>query len=218
MKMLNPNYKQSWNDVYTILYDLYDRKLIIGFFLGDGSVSWGVDPSDINIAAQFIKENISAPIIYMNEGETVMRTGFDYCNNYHNYNMISSYIDWFSTAIYHYDDDILFVNNTVKPFYEKYVFQRINVNKQSVFCVPGSFASNNNKECDFNCYEEMSINDANQYYEWAKNDERIIGLMGWHWISVTDNTSMEEIGTRDMPKTKANWERIGQMIIHGNNE
>lgn len=220
MKMLNPNYKQLWNDkYYKTFYDLfYTQKSIIGFFIGDGLVYLGVEPSEINIAAQFIKENISTSIIYMNEATEPMRSGLDQCNHYHNYQQISSYIDWFSINIYHYDNNEEFVNETVKPFYEKYVFPKMDLSSQFAFCVPGSYASNNNERCDEQCYEQMSINDANQYYEWGINDERIIGLMPWHWVSVVDNTSNEEIGTQDMPQTKANWERIGKLIIENNKQ
>lgn len=50
----------------------------------------------------------------------------------------------------------------------------------------------------------MIVNHANQYHEFAKIDEKIIGLMVCHWISVHDNTSNEAIGTKDMSQTQAN--------------
>merc|ERR1712154_486941 len=98
-----------------------------------------------------------------------------------NYTQISKYLDWFSIDLYHHNGTAVdFVNETVKPFYEEYVFPKMDLTKQYALCVPGSYSSTYNDQCDQQCYDEMCSVDANNFYKWAVNDGRIIGLYPWH--------------------------------------
>ena len=212
--ILNPDYQTLWDRIYATVDELYYvNKSIFGFFMGDELVWRGLSPVSLQFATKFLRENISDSIIYTNGATPPMQNDIDSCGNIKNYTQISPYLDWFSIDLYHHNGTAVdFVNETVKPFYEQYVYTKMNLSYQYALCVPGSYSSNYNSECDEQCYDKMCAVDANNFYLWGMSDDRIIGLYPWHWMNV-NGKSVYNVGTVDMNLTKQTWNAIGKDII-----
>eukprot|EP01084_Bolivina_argentea_P119618 212076_1 len=212
--ILKSNYKAIWDQYYPTIHELYYvNKSIFGFFMGDELVWNGLDPVSLNTAVEFIRNNISDAIIYTNAATPPVQNDVDGCGHKMNYNQISSYLDWFSIDMYHFNGQETTFVDSVKTFYEKYVFPKMNLNKQYALCVPGSFTSTQNKQCNAQCYDQMCEMDAWNFYNWTVSDERIIGLYPWHWKN-DDIPVPDELGTKGMNLTKAAWNEIGKKIIN----
>ena len=217
--VLKQNYIQEWNNLLPTLNELYHvNKSIFGFFMGDELVWNGLNPNDLNTAIKLVRDNFTDSIIYTNEATAPISSNKNYCGKNVNYTKISSYLDWFSIDMYHFDG----VNNdfvsSVEQFYNKYVYPVMNLSHQYALSVPGSFASDYNSNCNESCYDQMCAVDANNFYEWALKDEQIIGINPWHWEYCKGCISFrDEIGTSQLNVTKATWRDIGQKIISTNN-
>ena len=75
------------------------------------------------------------------------------------------------------------------------------------YCFDGTFAG-----CD-----EYMAQQAAAFAQWAEEDPRVAGFAPWHWDSrpIGVTSPYKEVGVVDMPKTKAVWRSIGQVIRKG---
>eukprot|EP00045_Choanoeca_perplexa_P006221 m.52719 g.52719 ORF g.52719 m.52719 type:complete len:183 (-) comp13521_c0_seq11:13-561(-) len=130
----------------------------------------------------------------------------------HNYTVPLS-LSWLSIDAYHMSGpDNTFVSRVVQGFYNAHLFPKLASN-QSAMLVPGSFSSDYNPSCNHSCYDEMCALDATNFYSWAKNDSRVVGMAPWHWGDCSGCDSFkDEIGTARTVKTKAMWAHIGHEI------
>ena len=213
---LRDNYMDLWNDKLPLLTELfYVNKSVFGFFLGDEIMWNGISPQQITIAARTIKQNFSSAIIYRNAATTPVETGRYCCTKYFDFTHISPYLDWFSIDMYHFNGPNESFVDSVKQFYEKYVFTKMNLTYQYGLTVPGSFGSDQNNECNETRYDEMCSVDAKNFYEWGLNDDRIIGINPWHWGFCPSCVGHfeDEIGTQNLTLTQQAWKEYGKDII-----
>ena len=122
------------------------------------------------------------------------------------------------------------VKDNVRAFYDLYIFPNLTA-QQQVMLVPGSFGSNVNHYpngtyvCNKTCYDDMCARDAVDFFSWANADRRVAAVMPWNWGGcATCNGSrwtpphtccMDEIGTKDQPRSRAAWSELGRAIIAG---
>ena len=57
--------------------------------------------------------------------------------------------------MYHYNGPNQSFVDSVKQFYEQYVFPKMNLAYQCVLTVPGAFSSAQNNDCNQTCYDKM---------------------------------------------------------------
>jgi len=60
------------------------------------------------------------------------------------------------------------------------------------------------------------ISVVNDYYEWAKADQRIIGIAPWHWRSYPKRDLQWKYGAQHMPVLRARWNEIGKEVVAAN--
>ena len=197
--ILSPNYETNWQNMLPIFNELYYiNESIFGFFIGDELISHGTVemPSYINTAAKTIRESFNDSIIYMNGGHSPISKQRNTCGPV-NFTKISPYLDWFSIDMYHTDHPNATYVDSIKLFYEQYVFPAMDLSYQSALAIPGSFTSDKNDQCDYQCYDELCNEDAINFYFWGINDERIIGLYplihGIGKISIQDGSKLSII-------------------------
>lgn len=213
---LRPNYMEEWMNKLPLITELfYVNKSVFGFILGDEIMWNGISPEQVTIAARTIRGNFSTAIIYRNAATTPVETGRYCCTKYFNHTQISPYLDWFSIDMYHFNGPNQSFVDSVKAFYNQYVFPKMNLTYQYGLTVPGSFSSVQNSECDHSCYDQMCSLDAETFYNWGMNDERIIGLDPWHWGYCPNCVGRydDEIGTQNTTLTKQAWQKYGKDII-----
>jgi hypothetical protein len=89
------------------------------------------------------------------------------------------------------------------------------------FCCNNNTRDGPNPPCHGDCEAALSLW-ARQSYDWARSDERFVGLNPWHWSQQGDpppsrlppNTSMDP-GLKYTPKLRALYEKIGAEIASG---
>ena len=88
---------------------------------------------------------------------------------------------------------------------------------QQIFIIMDThFISHHHKDYG-NIELDMMGDVANSYYELAKSNDKIIGIIGYVWPSGFDDNS--SIGARNMPQEVIDiYKQIGLKIINNNNE
>ena len=238
---MNPNWEQEWHDFLPQAKALISNQSIIGFNLGDELVNNCIPLDNVTSAANAVRKQFprrSGPpprgehaIIWYNEAAGPVRLNIsDKCGQKSTGPfVIPRALDWFSIDKYHMNGQTEnWVNKNVKAFYEQYIYPRLSGN-QRVVLVPGSFGSNVNHfpngtyVCDKDCYDRMCSYDANDFYTWAKDPASKVEVIApWNWSGCKScngshwtpphTCCMDEIGTKDQPKSREVWERIGSEI------
>eukprot|EP00039_Didymoeca_costata_P001033 m.49122 g.49122 ORF g.49122 m.49122 type:complete len:181 (+) comp10598_c0_seq4:553-1095(+) len=116
-----------------------------------------------------------------------------------------------------------------RKFYEQEIYPLLNEN-QKVFLVPGAFATritiNTSQWCTkpdgtpgqtMQDCDRFMVNLTKEYYQWALEDQRVVGFAPWHWDTrgADEVSRSKEVGVEDMPLTKAQWKLIGDDIRRG---
>ena len=99
---LRQDYMQQWNNMLPLFDELYYiNQSIFGFFVGDELVWNGLDPIQLNIAVQLIRNTYNNSTIFTNAAAPAIQYGITACGKQYSYTKISTYLDWFSVDIYH---------------------------------------------------------------------------------------------------------------------
>ena len=209
--VLRPDWQASWGALAAQAAPLLESGVIMGFNLGDELVWNCLDPANLTIAANAVRASFPAAILWYNEATPPLANDIDSCGHTHVNYSIPAALDIFSTDIYHMDGAVDgWVAANVKPFYEAHIFPRLGAS-QRVMLVPGSFGSDVNKFpngsyiCDRECYDRMCALDANDFYAWAAQDERIVAVMPWNWAGCPGCATCcrDELGTDVQPLATA---------------
>lgn len=86
---------------------------------------------------------------------------------------------------------------------------------QCVLTVPGSYGSNAAANPP-SWYVSFMTEVANQYFQWAKTDPRIIGLNPWYFLhqpNMPSSFNPYDLSTGDLPALAAVWAGIGRQIL-----
>lgn len=199
---LRADYQERWNEFKHINQSILNTNYIGAFYIGEEPTWNGITFSELNDVAQFLNtENptISSMIIEAYPSLSDLQ--------------IPESIDWIGFNRY-------FVKNP-----------NINIEFQQDWEILKSKLSNPSQKImvimdshyidwahgDFGNIDLIQMNEvANNYYDLAKSDERVIGILGYHWPNGFDIP--ESIGARGMPQNvKMEYERIGEEITGKNN-
>jgi hypothetical protein len=227
--VLRPDWQARWAAQVTQVTPLLHSGVISGFNLGDELVWNCLDPTNLTIVANAVRASFPTAIVWYNEATPPLASNVDSCGHKNINYTIPEALDVFSTDIYHTDGAVAgWVESHVKTFYETYIFPRLGAS-QSVMLVPGSFGSdvnhypNGTYVCDRQCYDQMCALDANDFYTWAEQDERIVAIMPWNWAGCPscngsrwtppNECCMDELGTEVQPLATAAWSAIGHKIV-----
>ena len=84
---------------------------------------------------------------------------------------------------------------------------------QRVVLVPGAYGSSTPLAgCDESCFDDWFAKAADEYYEWARQDSRVVAIMPFAW---TTGGPPIELGAKVLPKMRAAYARIGSEIVAG---
>eukprot|EP01047_Picozoa_sp_COSAG01_P057012 COSAG01_NODE_6539_length_3615_cov_36.097554_1_plen_329_part_00 len=192
---LRPDVHISWAAVAPVAAQLLANESIIGFNLGDELVWNCLPPNELQAGVDLIRKSFPrvssgsgrAAIIWYNEAVPVLTPGISQCNRSVGQPMmpytIPAGIDWFSIDMYHSDGpEPGWVGSHVRKFYEEQIYPNLTVHQRALL-VPGAFGShvnhfpNGTYVCNNSCYDQMCALDAAEYYEWAKQDPRVVAIV-----------------------------------------
>ena len=130
----------------------------------------------------------------------------------HNFTKVPGEITWFSVDTYHIRPWGAYATS-VRNFYENYVYPKLHEH-QAVLVIPGAFGSRLHKRCSLACYDSFCSKDAWEFFDWAWEDDRVIGLAPYHWNTCPHcRQTRNEVGAKYLNKTRLAWEEIGRKII-----
>ena len=244
-KGLRPDYAQRWNATLEALLPLIKKRLAMGVFLGD-ELCWDcVGWNDLKAAADLVRGTLpKSAVIYYNEAfpplddvgmwnascgpKIALEQGYPH---------VPKSIDWVS--IDYYPNEGTFEG--AQRIYREKIFPKMNQEQRVLFvppafsCSKGSSAgfvdrfccSKNNRDganpdCKGSC--ENAMKDwAIKSYNWARTDDRFVGLNPWYWqqkntkVQPTYPKNHSDVpGLRWMNETRVLYEKIGMEIVTGN--
>ncbi len=169
----------------------------------------GITVANLDTICTTIKSSFPTAITMVVEAEPAVMAGHDLLNKPVNYNPIPASVDWFGFDNY--------TNvNTVKSKYQNTLYGYMNANQRAIL-VPQAYGSNLVAGKTLAQWDAEMVTYAQQYYDWAKTDTKVIGIVPWHWLTLDEHWWVEgttyEIGARDMADLNAKWRQIGAEII-----
>ena len=93
--------------------------------------------------------------------------------------------------------------------------------RQRAVLVPGAFGGSRFHACDADCFDGMMAADAKAFGSWAFEDERVDGIIPWHFYNEPNGGEAEppaepvDMGVVSLPKALAAWKGIGAKIVGG---
>jgi hypothetical protein len=148
-------------------------------FMGDEPCCGGLPVSELAEAASFIKARIAhtTAFIYVNECERTFTGVCDASGACHSYpglmTQVPSAIDFISADVYEVNKG--WEANAARKVYEKKVYPAL-APHQSVWQVPGLFADSRLAR---NVSEKILLEKLDGFWEWARNDSRVVGINPW---------------------------------------
>jgi hypothetical protein len=193
----------------------------LGVFMGDEVVCGGVQYSALSMVSARLKAGLPDALIYVNECTEVQswpelscrnnsRTGTQRCTG-----GVPAGLDAISIDLYdrHNTDGAREVES-IKVFYHRHMYPKMYPHQRALF-VPGVFALDPvrckaaNSSCPLAEQARQVVTKLQSYFDWAKNDSRIIGFNPWHFCNRSDEHSLGAIA---MPTVVAKLHEIGNFI------
>lgn len=199
---LRPDYQQRWNEFTGINQSILNTNYVAAFYIGEEPTWNGITFSELNDVAQFLKAN--QPTIPL-----MLIEAYPSLNDL----QVPESVDWIGF------DRYFIKNPNENPEFQQdweILKSKISNQNQRIMVILDShyidWAHGDFGNIDLGEMYEV----ANNYYELAKSDERVIGILGYFWPNGFDTP--ESIGARGMPQNvKTEYEQIGKEITGKNN-
>lgn len=199
---LRHDYEKRWNEFKIINQSIINTIYVGAFYIGEEPTWNGISFTELNKIAVLIKADYPMIPIMIIEAYPSL-----------NDLQIPELVDWIGFDRY-------FVKNPNKntEFQQNWqtLKSKLSNTTQRIMIVMDShyidWAHGDFGDIDLQQMDEV----ANNYYELAKSDKKVIGIIGYFWPNGFD--VLESIGARGMPQNvKNNYERIGKEITKKNN-
>ncbi len=194
---LRSDYQERWNEFKIINQAILNTNYIGVFYIGEEPTWNGITFSELDAVAQLLQGEF--PNI-----PTMLIEAYPSLNDL----QIPETIDWIGFDRYFVNDP-----NTDSEFQQDWqtLKTKISNQNQKIMVILDSHYINW-AHGDFGNIDLTQMDDvAKNYYQLAKNDKKVIGVLGYFWPNGFDIP--ESIGGRGMPQNvKMEYERIGREI------
>ncbi|MTE25752.1 hypothetical protein [Winogradskyella ouciana] len=199
---LRTDYQERWNEFKTINQSIINNNYVGTFYIGEEPTWNGITFTELNAVAQLLQTEF--PNI-----PTMIIEAYPSLNDL----QVPETIDWIGFDRYFVENP-----NTNVQFQQDWntLKSKLSNPNQKIMVILDSHYINW-AHGDFGNIELTRMNIvAQNYYELAKSDEKVIGVLGYFWPNGFDIP--ESIGARGMPQNvKMEYERIGKEITGKNN-
>lgn len=195
---LRSDYQERWNEFKTINQSILNPHYIGAFYIGEEPTWNGISFSELNTVAQLFQAefpNIPTMIIEASPSLNDLQ--------------VPETVDWIGFDRYFVKDP-----NTNSDFQQDWEILKTKISNQDqkIMIILDShyigWAHGEFGNIDLTQMDQVAKN----YYQLAKNNEKVIGILGYFWPNGFDIP--ESIGGRGMPQNvKMEYERIGKEII-----
>lgn len=199
---LRPDYEARWNEFKAINLSILNTNSIGALYIGEEPTWNGITFTELNAVSQLLKKDfpdIPSMIIEAYPSLSDLQ--------------IPETIDWIGFDRY-------FVKNpTINGEFQKdweLLKSKISSPRQKIMVILDSHFIDW-AHGDFGNIDLIDMGEvADNYYELAKSDEKVVGILGYFWPNGFDIP--ESIGARGMPeRVKSEYQRIGKEITGKNN-
>lgn len=200
---LRTDYQDRWNEFKTINRSVLNTNYVGTFYIGEEPTWNGITFTELDAVAQLLQTEF--PNI-----PTMIIEAYPSLNDL----QVPQTIDWIG-----FDRYFIKNPNTNLEFQQDWITlqSKISNPNQKIMIILDSHYINW-AHGDFSNIELTQMNIvAENYYELAKSNEKVIGMLGYFWPNGFDIP--ESLGARGMPQNvKMEYERIGKEITGKNNE
>ena len=185
------------------LSHLVSIKAITGFFLCDELV-WNITWHQLNETSFAVKTAFPDCYVWYNEGGAPL-WGSHNINHYHiHYPYVPLAIDYVSTDDY----DPMQIRKNPRWMYESFLYPKMKAAHQRAWIVPPVYGWVN-KTCDATCWDDIELYQAQQYWQWVDEDERLVGASGFH----SSTYGPHDLGLVSLPRTLLCYRQISEQLI-----
>ncbi|QIE58734.1 hypothetical protein G5B37_03895 [Rasiella rasia] len=199
---LRTDYQERWNEFKTINQSILSTNYIGTFYIGEEPTWNGITFTELDAVARLLQTEF--PNI-----PTMIIEAYPSLNDL----QVPQTVDWIGFDRYFVENP-----NTNFEFQQDWntLQSKISDPNQKIMIILDSHYINW-AHGDFGGIELTQMDDvAENYYELAKSDEKVIGILGYFWPNGFDIS--ESIGARGMPQNvKTEYQRIGREITGKNN-
>lgn len=195
---LRSDYQERWNEFKTINQSILNPHYIGAFYIGEEPTWNGITFSELNTVAQLLQAEFS-------NIPTMIIEAYPSLNDL----QVPETVDWIGFDRYFVKDP-----NTNPDFQQDWEILKTKISNQDqkIMIILDShyigWAHGEFGNIDLTQMDQVAKN----YYQLAKNNEKVIGILGYFWPNGFDIP--ESIGGRGMPQNvKMEYERIGKEII-----
>jgi len=193
---LRPDYQSRWDQFTSINNTLNTQGNIACFYLGEEPTWNGISYADLKSASDYIKSTSDIPIMIIEAYPAIDQL------------QIPTSVDWYGFD--HYFIKSPHTDATYLSEVDLIQSKQSRDNQRMILIMDSHYIPElHGASANIELPEMQSI--ANSYYEIAKSDKEILGIIGYFWPSGFDRSNA--IGARNMPiKTIENFRRIGEEI------
>eukprot|EP01050_Picozoa_sp_SAG11_P008995 SAG11_NODE_821_length_7010_cov_9.308783_5_plen_321_part_00 len=214
---LTPEWQQLLDAIIAVHQPYFDNHTFVGFFIDDELIAthtWSCEA--MAAISTTLKQRNPHILLYSNEG------GCWPCLGSTTGDQIMKAMDYFSYDRYRgYKDEA----SVSRAWAEANLYPHMRPN-QKLLLVPGLYATDpvhcirfsakGNFSCPLDKREDELVLKLLDFWEWAKNDTRVIGFKPWHLASFAEGNNPVfalTIGAYQMPRVMALLIRIGRQIV-----
>lgn len=194
---LRADYKERWEEFYSTNQSILNTNYIGAFYIGEEPTWNGISYTELNTIAQLLKSEIpTVPLMIIEAYPTLSDL------------QIPDIVDWIGFDRYFIKNPL--TNSDFQQNWEVLKSKLSTPNQRIMVVLDSHYIDWAHGDFGNITLAEMK-EVATNYYELAKSEENVIGLLGYFWPSGFDFT--ESIGARGMPQhVKLEYERIGKEI------
>ena len=198
-----PDGLERWQALVPLIRTAVGQGSISGFFLGDelvwNNITWEV----LNMTAALVKATFPTCFVYYNEGGAPLYAQRN-VNGFHSpYPFVPLAVDFISSDDY----DDMWLPKGPRWFYESFLYPKLGDVKQKAFVVPPVYAWLN-VNANVTWWDEQQLRQIEGYLQWIAQDERLVGLNGFHLSSYLP----DDLGLMMLPRTLACYEQLASQL------
>ena len=210
-----PDWKARWQAALREIRPLIASGAVVGVFLGDEHLYFGVTLAEVKLVADQIRGDFPAAIIYMNEAPDVAMCGYSKANVtlFADGECLPQNVDWFGFDFYHQDPSSWL---DAREAYRHHVYPRFSRPDQRVVPVSLGYQEGNLTAAEAASLDAFCAENAIEFLKFGLEDPRVVGLFPFYWAGGTrhpDGSITGGAGISLLPRCAAAYKAIGELII-----
>ena len=217
---IDPNYKASWKEQFAEMQPAIKSGALLGVFLGDEHVYFGMSLGNVKIIADLIRTDWPSAIIYMNEAPDVAMCNYrkDNTTVFGEAQCLPQNVDWFGFDFY--SQDSISWTASIEAF-QTHVYPRLSRADQRVVPTSLGYSDGSLDVSQASSLDAFCAKNAREFFRWGLSDNRPVMLAPFHWNGGQRKPNGSVVGGAgiiDLPRCAATYRAIGEIVIAAGSE